>query len=161
MVGDSVTTDHISPAGSIGPDTPAGRYLTEHGVAREDFNSYGARRGNHEVMMRGTFANVRLRNRWPRAPRAGDTCTSPTASETSIYEAAMQYAAEGVPLVVLAGRGVRDRARAGTGRPRAPPCSACAPSSPRATSASTAPTWSAWASSRCSSTRATRPRAWA
>jgi aconitate hydratase len=71
MLGDSVTTDHISPAGSIGPDTPAGRYLAEHGVPRNDFNSYGARRGNHEVMMRGTFANVRLRNRWPREPRAG------------------------------------------------------------------------------------------
>ncbi len=104
MVGDSVTTDHISPAGSIGPDTPAGRYLTEHGVARSDFNSYGARRGNHEVMMRGTFANVRLRNRLAPGTEGGVTRHFPDGAETSIYEAAMQYAAEDVPLVVLAGR---------------------------------------------------------
>ena len=104
MVGDSVTTDHVSPAGSIGPSTPAGRYLTEHGVAREDFNSYGARRGNHEVMMRGTFANVRLRNRLAPGTEGGVTVHLPDGAETSIYEAAMQYAAEGVPLVVLAGR---------------------------------------------------------
>ena len=104
MVGDSVTTDHISPAGSIGPDTPAGRYLTEHGVPRSDFNSYGARRGNHEVMMRGTFANVRLRNRLAPGTEGGYTLHLPDGTETSIYEAAMQYAAEGVPLIVLAGR---------------------------------------------------------
>jgi aconitate hydratase len=104
MVGDSVTTDHISPAGSIGPDTPAGRYLAEHGVPRNDFNSYGARRGNHEVMMRGTFANVRLRNRLAPGTEGGYTLHLPDGTETSIYDAAMQYAAEGVPLVVLAGR---------------------------------------------------------
>jgi aconitate hydratase len=104
MVGDSVTTDHISPAGSIGPDTPAGRYLAEHGVPRNDFNSYGARRGNHEVMMRGTFANVRLRNRLAPGTEGGYTLHLPEGSETSIYEAAMQYADEGVPLIVLAGR---------------------------------------------------------
>jgi aconitate hydratase len=104
MVGDSVTTDHISPAGSIGPDTPAGRYLTEHGVPRNEFNSYGARRGNHEVMMRGTFANVRLRNRLAPGTEGGFTLHLPEGTETSIYEAAMQYATEGVPLVVLAGR---------------------------------------------------------
>jgi aconitate hydratase len=104
MVGDSVTTDHISPAGSIGPDTPAGRYLAEHGVPRNDFNSYGARRGNHEVMMRGTFANVRLRNRLAPGTEGGYTLHLPDGTETSIYEAAMQYADEGVPLVVLAGR---------------------------------------------------------
>ena len=104
MVGDSVTTDHISPAGSIGPDTPAGRYLTGHGVARGDFNSYGARRGNHEVMMRGTFANVRLRNRLAPGTEGGYTLHLPEGTETSIYEAAMRYADEGVPLVVLAGR---------------------------------------------------------
>ena len=104
MVGDSVTTDHISPAGSIGPSTPAGHYLTEHGVAREDFNSYGARRGNHEVMMRGTFANVRLRNRLAPGTEGGVTVHLPDGAETSVYEAAMQYAAEEVPLVVLAGR---------------------------------------------------------
>jgi aconitate hydratase len=104
MVGDSVTTDHISPAGSIGPDTPAGRYLAEHGVARNDFNSYGARRGNHEVMMRGTFANVRLRNRLAPGTEGGYTLHLPEGTETSIYEAAMQYAADSVPLIVLAGR---------------------------------------------------------
>ena len=104
MVGDSVTTDHISPAGSIGPATPAGRYLTDHGVAREDFNSYGARRGNHEVMMRGTFANVRLRNLLAPGTEGGVTLHLPDGAETSIFDAAMQYADEGVPLVVLAGR---------------------------------------------------------
>jgi aconitate hydratase len=103
MVGDSVTTDHISPAGSIGPDTPAGRYLTEHGVPRHDFNSYGARRGNHEVMMRGTFANVRLRNRLAPGTEGGMTRHFPDGTETSIFEAAMQYATEGTPLIVLAG----------------------------------------------------------
>ncbi len=104
LVGDSVTTDHISPAGSIGPTTPAGRYLTEHGVERADFNSYGARRGNHEVMMRGTFANVRIRNKLAPGTEGGVTRHFPDGTETSIYEAAMQYADEGVPLVVLAGR---------------------------------------------------------
>jgi aconitate hydratase len=104
MVGDSVTTDHISPAGSIGPTTPAGLYLSQHGVSREDFNSYGARRGNHEVMMRGTFANVRLRNRLAPGTEGGVTLHLPEGTETSIYDAAMRYAAEGTPLVVLAGR---------------------------------------------------------
>ena len=104
LVGDSVTTDHISPAGSIGSTTPAGRYLTDHGVERKDFNSYGARRGNHEVMMRGTFANVRLRNRLAPGTEGGVTLHLPDGAETSIYEAAMQYATEGVPLIVLAGR---------------------------------------------------------
>ena len=104
VVGDSVTTDHISPAGSIGLTTPAGQYLTAHGVPREDFNSYGARRGNHEVMMRGTFANVRLRNRLAPGTEGGVTLHLPDGTQTSIYEAAMQYATDGVPLVVLAGR---------------------------------------------------------
>jgi aconitate hydratase len=103
-VGDSVTTDHISPAGSIGPTTPAGRYLTDHGVARADFNSYGARRGNHEVMMRGTFANVRLRNLLAPGTEGGVTLHLPEGSQTSVYEAAMEYLEEGVPLIVLAGR---------------------------------------------------------
>ncbi len=103
MVGDSVTTDHISPAGSIGLNTPAGRYLTEHGVAPGDFNSYGARRGNHEVMMRGTFANVRLRNRLAPGTEGGITVHLPDGTQTSIYEASMQYASEHVPLIVLAG----------------------------------------------------------
>ena len=104
LLGDSVTTDHISPAGSIGPTTPAGRYLTEHGVARDDFNSYGARRGNHEVMMRGTFANVRLRNLLAPGTEGGLTLHLPDGDQMSIYDAAMHYAADGVPLVVLAGR---------------------------------------------------------
>ncbi|HXB38465.1 MAG TPA: aconitate hydratase AcnA, partial [Acidimicrobiales bacterium] len=104
MVGDSVTTDHISPAGSIGPTTPAGEYLVDHGVERRDFNSYGARRGNHEVMMRGTFANVRLRNQLAPGTEGGVTVHLPDGTPTSIYEAAMQYAQEDVPLVVLAGR---------------------------------------------------------
>jgi len=104
MVGDSVTTDHISPAGSIGLTTPAGRYLTEHGVPQGDFNSYGARRGNHEVMMRGTFANVRLRNLLAPGTEGGVTLHLPDGAQTSIYEAAMQYADEGIPLIVLAGR---------------------------------------------------------
>ncbi len=104
MVGDSVTTDHISPAGSIGPTTPAGRYLVDHGVERRDFNSYGARRGNHEIMMRGTFANVRLRNQLAPGTEGGVTVHLPDGTQTSIYDAAMQYAQEDVPLVVLAGR---------------------------------------------------------
>ncbi|HEU4598909.1 MAG TPA: aconitate hydratase, partial [Solirubrobacterales bacterium] len=103
ILGDSITTDHISPAGSIKKDSPAGKYLIEHGVQPPDFNSYGARRGNHEVMIRGTFANIRLRNQL--VDRAGGyTRHFPDGEETSIYEAAMRYASEGVPLVVLAGK---------------------------------------------------------
>jgi len=104
VLGDSVTTDHISPAGSIGPSTPAGRYLTEHGVERGDFNSYGARRGSHEVMVRGTFANVRLRNQLAPGTEGGVTLHLPDGEETTIYEAAEQYQRDGVPLVVLAGK---------------------------------------------------------
>jgi len=104
VLGDSVTTDHISPAGSIKPASPAGLYLTEHGVEHGDFNSYGARRGNHEVMMRGTFANVRLRNLLAPGTEGGVTRHLPDGEETSIYDAAMAYKAEGVPLVVLAGK---------------------------------------------------------
>jgi aconitate hydratase len=103
-LGDSVTTDHISPAGTISPSTPAGHYLAEHGVERTDFNSYGARRGNHEVMVRGTFANVRLRNQLAPGTEGGFTLHLPGGEQTSIYEAAERYAAEGVPLVVLAGK---------------------------------------------------------
>jgi aconitate hydratase len=102
LLGDSVTTDHISPAGAIKPDSPAGRYLIERGVERKDFNSYGSRRGNHEVMMRGTFANVRLRNRLAPGTEGGFTVKD--GGETTIFEAAMDYAAEGVPLCVLAGK---------------------------------------------------------
>jgi aconitate hydratase len=103
VLGDSVTTDHISPAGAIKKDSPAGRWLIEQGVEARDFNSYGARRGNHEVMIRGSFANVRLRNRLAER-EGGFTRKFPEGEETSIYEAAMAYAEEGVPLVVLAGK---------------------------------------------------------
>jgi aconitate hydratase len=103
-IGDSVTTDHISPAGSIKPDSPAGRYLTEHGVERKDFNSYGSRRGNHEVMVRGTFANVRLRNLLVPGSEGTWTVHVPSGEEMTIFDAAEQYRAEGTPLVVLAGK---------------------------------------------------------
>ncbi|GAC1436215.1 MAG: aconitate hydratase AcnA [Chloroflexota bacterium] len=104
MLGDSITTDHISPAGSIAPSSPAGQYLVEHGVQPRDYNSYGARRGNHEVMMRGTFANVRLRNEL--APgREGDwTIHLPDGDEVRIFEASERYRAEGTPLIVIAGK---------------------------------------------------------
>jgi aconitate hydratase len=103
-IGDSVTTDHISPAGSIRPDSPAGLYLLEHGVERKEFNSYGSRRGNHEVMVRGTFANVRLRNLLVPESEGTWTVHLPSGDETTIFEAAERYRAEGVPLVVLAGK---------------------------------------------------------
>jgi aconitate hydratase len=103
-VGDSVTTDHISPAGAIKPDSPAGKYLTGHGIERKDFNSYGSRRGNHEVMMRGTFANVRLRNLLVPGSEGTWTAHLPDGEETTIYEAAMRYRDEGVPTIVLAGQ---------------------------------------------------------
>jgi aconitate hydratase len=103
-LGDSVTTDHISPAGSIKKDGPAGRYLIERGVEPREFNSYGARRGNHEVMMRGTFANIRLRNQLAPGTEGGVTRHLPSGEQMSIYEAAMKYAEEGVPLVVLGGK---------------------------------------------------------
>ncbi len=103
-LGDSVTTDHISPAGNIRATSPAGRYLTDKGVAREDFNSYGTRRGNHEVMMRGTFANIRLRNQLAPGTEGGVTVKFPEGTETSIFDAAVAYGAEGIPLVILAGK---------------------------------------------------------
>ena len=103
VLGDSVTTDHISPAGAIKKDSPAGQWLIENGVEPRDFNSYGSRRGNHEVMIRGTFANVRLRNKLVER-EGGFTRHFPDGEETTIYEAAMAYADEGVPLVVLAGK---------------------------------------------------------
>jgi aconitate hydratase len=104
LLGDSVTTDHISPAGAIKEDSPAGRYLKEHGFERKDFNSYGSRRGNHEVMMRGTFANVRLRNQLAPGTEGGVTLHLPDGEEMSIFDAAMKYAEEEVPLLVLAGK---------------------------------------------------------
>jgi aconitate hydratase len=104
LLGDSVTTDHISPAGSIRPDSPAGQYLVAHGVAPRDFNSYGARRGNHDVMVRGTFANVRLRNQVAPGTEGGWTRHQPDGAQMTIYDGAMQYRDEHVPLLVIAGR---------------------------------------------------------
>ncbi|MFS0698767.1 aconitate hydratase [Cellulomonas sp. 179-A 4D5 NHS] len=103
-LGDSVTTDHISPAGSIKADSPAGTYLAEHGVERRDFNSYGSRRGNHEVMIRGTFANIRLRNQLVPGVEGGFTVNHLDGAQTTIYDAAQAYAAAGVPLVILGGK---------------------------------------------------------
>ncbi|WNK20610.1 aconitate hydratase AcnA [Halomonas piscis] len=104
MLGDSVTTDHISPAGAIKPDSPAGRYLQDHGIKPVDFNSYGSRRGNHEVMMRGTFANVRIQNEMLDGVVGGETRHVPTGEQMAIYDAAMKYQEEGTPLVVIAGK---------------------------------------------------------
>ena len=104
LLGDSITTDHISPAGTIKPDSPAGQYLIENGIKPAEFNSYGSRRGNHEVMMRGTFANVRLRNRLAPGTEGGWTQHLPDGEQMTIYDAAMRYQAEGVPLIVLAGK---------------------------------------------------------
>jgi aconitate hydratase len=103
-VGDSVTTDHISPAGAIRLESPAGRYLVEHGVERKAFNSHGSRRGNHEVMVRGTFANVRLRNLLVPGSEGTWTVHLPSGDEMTIFDAAERYSAEEVPLVVLAGK---------------------------------------------------------
>jgi aconitate hydratase len=104
VLGDSVTTDHISPAGSIPADTPAGKHLIAHGVQPKDFNSYGARRGNHEVMMRGTFANIRLKNMLAPGTEGGWTIHQPSGEKMSIYDAAMKYRDEHVPLIVIAGK---------------------------------------------------------
>jgi aconitate hydratase len=103
-LGDSVTTDHISPAGAIKTDSPAGKYLTEHGVVRRDFNSYGSRRGNHEVMIRGTFANIRLRNQLAPGTEGGITRKLPEGTEMPIYDASREYLAQGTPLVILGGK---------------------------------------------------------
>ncbi len=104
LLGDSITTDHISPAGSIKKDSPAGKYLIEHGVDPKDFNSYGARRGNHEVMMRGTFANVRLRNQLAPGTEGGWTTYQPGGEVMTIYDASVKYREAGVPLLVIAGK---------------------------------------------------------
>jgi aconitate hydratase len=104
LLGDSVTTDHVSPAGAIRPDSPAGKYLVEHGVERKDFNSYGSRRGNHEVMVRGTFANVRLRNLLVQGAEGTWTVHVPSGEEMTIFEASQRYLADGTPLIVIAGK---------------------------------------------------------
>ena len=104
LLGDSVTTDHISPAGAIKRDSPAGKYLMEHGVEPRDFNSYGSRRGNHEVMIRGTFANIRLRNQLVPDVTGGFTRHLPDGEQMSIFDASTRYLADGVPLVVIAGK---------------------------------------------------------
>jgi aconitate hydratase len=104
LLGDSVTTDHISPAGSIKADSPAGKYLVEKGVKPTDFNSYGARRGNHEVMVRGTFANIRLRNQMAPGTEGGWTLYQPGAEQMTIYDASVKYREAGVPLLVIAGK---------------------------------------------------------
>src|SRR6516165_3600375 len=103
-LGDSVTTDHISPAGAIKATAPAGLYLTEHGIDRADFNSYGSRRGNHEVMIRGTFANIRLRNQLAPGTEGGVTVHIPSGEQMSIYDASRRYIADGTPLLVLGGK---------------------------------------------------------
>ena len=125
LLGDSVTTDHISPAGNIRASTPAGAWLIEHGVEPRDFNSYGARRGNHEVMVRGTFANVRLRNQLAPGTEGGFTVHLPDGEGTTIYDAAITYASEGVPLVVSRARSTAPVRRA-TGPRRDRCCSASA-----------------------------------
>jgi aconitate hydratase len=150
IFGDSVTTDHISPAGAIKPSSPAGLYLQERGVDIKDFNSYGARRGNHEVMVRGTFANVRIKNLMVPGVEGGVTIYQPGGERMSIYDAAMRYQAEGVPLVIIAGQeygtgSSRDWAAKGTGY------SASKPSSRRALNVFIAATLSEWACCLCSS----------
>jgi aconitate hydratase len=104
VLGDSVTTDHISPAGNIAADSPAGKYLLSLGVQKKDFNSYGSRRGNHEVMVRGTFANIRLRNKLAPGTEGGWTIHVPSGEQLSIYDASMRYQAAGTPLLILAGK---------------------------------------------------------
>jgi aconitate hydratase len=104
MLGDSITTDHISPAGSIPAASPAGKWLIAQGVPTTQFNSYGARRGNHEVMMRGTFANIRLRNELAPGTEGGWTAVGPKAKPVSIYDGAMEYQRQGIPLIVIAGK---------------------------------------------------------
>lgn len=138
-LGDSVTTDHLSPAGAIRPDSPAGRYLVEHGVRPRDFNTHATRRGNHKVLMRAAFANVRLRNALVPGHEGTWTVHLPDGEEMTIWDAALRYRAEGVPLVVLAGReyGTGSSRDWGAKGPRLLGVRAC---SARASSVSTAPT---------------------
>ena len=126
-LGDSVTTDHIRPAGAIKADSPAGRYLAEHGVDRKDFNSYGSRRGNHEVMIRGTFANIRLRNQLVPGVEGGMTVNLLTGEQMSIYDAADGLRRRRACRSWCSAARSTARARRATGRPRARRCWACAP----------------------------------
>ena len=159
--GRRVTTDHISPAGSIKLNGPAGKYLTEHGVKPADFNSYGWRRGNHEVMVRGTFANVRLRNKLAPGTEGGVTRLLPEGRhDVDLRRVASSMRKRGTPLCDSCGQGVRLRLARATGRRRGHACWAFASSSPRATSASIARTWSAWAFFRCSSWRGRMSNRW-
>ena len=160
VLGDSVTTDHISPAGSIKQNGPAGKYLTEHGVKPFDFNSYGSRRGNHEVMVRGTFANVRLRNKLAPGTEGGVTRLLPEGTGMSIYDAALSTRSAVRRSASSPARSTAQAPRA-TGRRKARACWAFGSSSPRATSASTARTSSAWASCPSSTSRARAPSPWA
>ena len=121
MLGDSVTTDHISPAGAIPADSPAAQYLREHGVTQEDFNSYGSRRGNHQVMMRGTFGNIRIRNEMTPTLEGGYTRLNGQSQPMFIYDAAMDYQSRGVSTVVVAGLSTAP-VPAATGLPRAHCC---------------------------------------
>lgn len=146
---DSITTDHISPAGSIKPDSPAGKYLQENGVAVNDFNSYGSRRGNHEVMMRGTFANIRIKNQMLDNVEGGYTIHVPSGEQMSIYDAAMKYQKENTPLVVLAGKEY-GTAQVVTGQQKAQPYWAYERSSLKVMSVFTAPTLSVWECCHCS-----------
>jgi aconitate hydratase len=160
FLGDSITTDHISPAGSIPADGPAGKFLISNGVQPRDFNSYGSRRGNDRVMTRGTFANIRLKNRLTPGVEGGVTLHLPDGEQMSIYDAAVKYRQEGVPLVVIAGKeygtaSSRDWAAKGTNLLGVRAVIA------ESTSASTARTWWAWSCCPCSSSRARTPTAWA
>lgn len=160
LLGDSVTTDHISPAGSIKSGTPAAQYLDEHGVERKDYNSLGSRRGNHEVMVRGTFANIRLRNQLLDDVSGGYTrdFTQDGGPQSFIYDASVNYQKAGIPWWCWAVKST-DQARPGTGRPRARVCWASRPSSPSRSSAFTGRISLVWVSSRCSSRpESPRPR---
>ena len=158
LLGDSVTTDHISPAGNIAVNSPAGKYLSDRNVERKDFNSYGSRRGNHEVMMRGTFANIRIRNQVAPGTEGGVTTYLPTEEVMSIYDASMNYQAGGQNLVVIAGK------EYGTGSSRdwaakVRISSASKPCWLKASSVFTAPTLWAWAFFRSSSRKVMAGRA--
>ncbi len=144
LLGDSVTTDHISPAGAIAKDSPAGRYLMEHGVAPQDFNSYGARRGNDRVMHRGTFANIRIRNQLAPGTEGGVTTYLPTGEVMPIYDASQKYHATTTPLIVLAGDGVRNRQQPRLGGERHDVAGRRKRSLRPVSSASIAATWWAW-----------------